>query len=91
MLTIFKAKRCLFAPFGFSISRSEHHGWQNIEFSNKATIPQEAFDWYDEYAHGKIDRREFLNRLAGLAVLGFSCDINRGTAAGLRKGGASVV
>ncbi|QBH29332.1 dienelactone hydrolase family protein [Vibrio vulnificus] len=43
--------------------------------SNSATkqpIPQEAFDWYDEYAHGKIDRREFLNRLAGLAVLGFS-------------------
>lgn len=22
-------------------------------------IPQEAFDWYDEYAHGLIDRREF--------------------------------
>ncbi|MGR3265365.1 dienelactone hydrolase family protein [Vibrio vulnificus] len=43
--------------------------------SNSATkqpIPQEAFNWYDEYAHGKIDRREFLNRLAGLAVLGFS-------------------
>ncbi|HDY7484915.1 TPA: dienelactone hydrolase family protein [Vibrio vulnificus] len=43
--------------------------------SNSATkhpIPQDAFDWYDEYAHGKIDRREFLNRLAGLAVLGFS-------------------
>ncbi|HAS6191555.1 TPA: dienelactone hydrolase family protein [Vibrio vulnificus] len=43
--------------------------------SNSATkqpILQEAFDWYDEYAHGKIDRREFLNRLAGLAVLGFS-------------------
>ncbi|HDY7970993.1 TPA: dienelactone hydrolase family protein [Vibrio vulnificus] len=43
--------------------------------SNSATkqpIPQEAFEWYDEYAHGKIDRREFLNRLAGLAVLGFS-------------------
>ncbi len=35
-------------------------------------IPQEAFDWYDEYAHGVIDRREFLNRLGGLAVLGLS-------------------
>ncbi|EIU7611069.1 dienelactone hydrolase family protein [Vibrio vulnificus] len=46
-----------------------------VKTSNLATkqpIPQEAFDWYDEYAHGKIDRREFLNRLAGLAVLGFS-------------------
>ncbi|MDF2153380.1 dienelactone hydrolase family protein [Vibrio sp. CAU 1672] len=35
-------------------------------------IPQEAFDWYDEYAHGKIDRREFLHRLSGLVALGFS-------------------
>ena len=35
-------------------------------------IPQEAFDWYDEYAHGLIDRRTFMNRLAVLAVLGFS-------------------
>lgn len=35
-------------------------------------IPQEAFDWYDEYAHGKISRREFINRLGGFAVLGFS-------------------
>ncbi len=35
-------------------------------------IPQEAFDWYDEYAHGVIDRREFMKRLSGLAVLGFS-------------------
>lgn len=36
------------------------------------SIPQEAFDWYDEYAHGKISRREFVSRLGGLAVLGFS-------------------
>jgi carboxymethylenebutenolidase len=35
-------------------------------------IPQEAFDWYDEYAHGIIDRREFLKRLSGLAALGFA-------------------
>ena len=35
-------------------------------------IPQEAFDWYDEYAHGIIDRREFMARLAGLVVLGFT-------------------
>jgi len=26
--------------------------------------PQEAFDWYDEYAAGDIDRRTFLSRLA---------------------------
>ena len=35
-------------------------------------IPQEAFDWYDEYAHGIIDRREFMGRLAGLVALGFT-------------------
>ncbi len=31
-------------------------------------IPQEAFDWYDEYAHGDIDRRTFLARLAALGL-----------------------
>ena len=35
-------------------------------------IPQEAFDWYDEYAHGLISRREFFNRLASLTVLGLT-------------------
>jgi carboxymethylenebutenolidase len=35
-------------------------------------IPQEAFDWYDEYAHGLIDRRTFMSRLGGLAAAGFS-------------------
>ncbi len=35
-------------------------------------IPQEAFDWYDEYAHGVIDRREFMSRLSGLVALGFT-------------------
>jgi len=39
---------------------------------NKHPIPQEAFDWYDDYAHGLIDRRTFLARLGGLAALGFS-------------------
>ena len=32
------------------------------------TIPQEAFDWYDEYAHGDIDRRTFLARLAAVGL-----------------------
>ncbi|WP_286236977.1 dienelactone hydrolase family protein [Neptuniibacter halophilus] len=35
-------------------------------------IPQEAFDWYDEYAHGDITRREFLARLATLTAVGVS-------------------
>ncbi len=38
----------------------------------KREIPQEAFDWYDEYAHGLIDRREFMQRLATLAAVGLS-------------------
>ena len=38
-------------------------------------IPQEAFDWYDEYAHGMIDRRTFMSRLASLAALGFSMSV----------------
>ncbi|MDX2424217.1 MAG: dienelactone hydrolase family protein [Amphritea sp.] len=41
------------------------------QFSDVA-IPQEAFDWYDEYAHGDIDRRTFLKRLATLGVVGLS-------------------
>jgi carboxymethylenebutenolidase len=36
------------------------------------TIPQEAFDWYDEYAHGDIDRRTFLTRIASLSVAGLT-------------------
>lgn len=35
-------------------------------------IPQEAFDWYDEYAHGVIDRRTFMARLAKLGAAGFT-------------------
>lgn len=31
-------------------------------------IPQEAFDWYDEYAHGVIDRRTFMSRLSSVAT-----------------------
>ncbi|NVK42188.1 MAG: dienelactone hydrolase family protein [Oceanospirillaceae bacterium] len=41
-------------------------------------IPQEAFDWYDEYAHGDIDRRTFLQRLGTLGVAGLTL----GTVAG---------
>ena len=38
----------------------------------KTDIPQEAFDWYDDYAHGGMDRRTFMRKLAGLAALGYS-------------------
>ncbi|MDT0595971.1 dienelactone hydrolase family protein [Glaciecola petra] len=35
-------------------------------------IPQQAFDWYDEYAHGDINRRTFLSRIGTLSVTGLS-------------------
>lgn len=35
-------------------------------------LPQQAFDWYDEYAHGGIDRRTFMARLSTLAVAGLT-------------------
>ena len=35
-------------------------------------IPQEAFDWYDEYAHGMIDRRAFMDRLSSIAIGGLT-------------------
>jgi len=41
-------------------------------------IPQEAFDWYDEYAHGDIDRRTFMSRLATLAGAGISMSLLTG-------------
>lgn len=31
-------------------------------------IPQQAFDWYDEYAHGVIDRRTFITRLSTITT-----------------------
>jgi carboxymethylenebutenolidase len=41
-------------------------------------IPQEAFDWYDEYAHGDIDRRTFLSRLSTLSVTGLTLSVIAG-------------
>jgi len=35
-------------------------------------IPSEAFDWYDEYAHGGMDRRTFMKKLGTLATVGYS-------------------
>lgn len=40
--------------------------------SDLPSIPQAAFDWYDEYAHGDIDRRTFIRRLSTLGVAGLT-------------------
>lgn len=42
---------------------------------NANQIPQEAFDWYDEYAHGDIDRRTFIGRLGTLGIAGLSLSL----------------
>jgi carboxymethylenebutenolidase len=31
---------------------------------NKEEIKQEVFDLYDDYAHSRIDRREFVQKLS---------------------------
>jgi len=51
---------------------------KSTQISAPRPIPQEAFDWYDEYAHGLIDRRTFMARLAGLASLGLSMSVLTG-------------
>jgi carboxymethylenebutenolidase len=38
----------------------------------KETIDPQVFDLYDEYCHGRIDRREFFRRAAALSVAGAS-------------------
>lgn len=50
----------------------------SLQLSKSRPIPQEAFDWYDEYAHGLIDRRTFMARLVGLTALGFSMSMLTG-------------
>ena len=34
-------------------------------------IDRRVFDLYDEYCHGRIDRREFLSRAAAITIGGF--------------------
>ncbi|WP_137227170.1 dienelactone hydrolase family protein [Shewanella sp. MEBiC00475] len=38
-------------------------------------IPQQAFDWYDSYAHGGMDRRTFIGKLGSLVALGYSMSV----------------
>ena len=42
---------------------------------SKNDIPQEAFDWYDDYAHGGIDRRTFIKKLGTLVAVGYSMSV----------------
>ena len=40
--------------------------------TDKRKIDQRIFDLYDEYCHGRIDRREFLSRSAAITIGGIS-------------------
>ena len=43
-----------------------------MEKINKADIQQEVFDLYDDYAHNRLDRRQFMNKLSAYAVGGMT-------------------
>jgi carboxymethylenebutenolidase len=51
------------------------HTQQQVPSTVSRPIPQEAFDWYDGYVHGLIDRRTFMSRLASLTAYGFSMSV----------------
>lgn len=61
-----------------SHQRENSHQWdkspqrENSPQLESTAIPQEAFDWYDAYAHGGMDRRTFITKLTGLVALGYS-------------------
>src|SRR5712675_1459675 len=44
----------------------------NVEPLTQAEIDQRVFDLYDEYCHGRIDRREFLQRAAAVTIGGLA-------------------
>jgi len=56
-------------------THTTHTDTQNRTPAAHHPIPQEAFDWYDEYAHGLIDRRTFMTRLSTLTAAGFSMGV----------------
>ena len=41
----------------------------------QAEIDQQVFSLYDEYCHGRIERREFLKRAGALGALGFALSL----------------
>ena len=43
-----------------------------MEPIKKEDIKQEVFDLYDDYAHNRLDRRQFLDRLSTYAVGGIT-------------------
>ena len=52
------------------MSEQQSSKLQAAQAAGEAEIDQRVFDLYDEYCHGRIDRREFLGRAASIAVAG---------------------
>lgn len=48
---------------------------ENQQITTNHPIPQEAFDWYDEYAHGFIDRRTFMTRLSTIVTASLTMNV----------------
>jgi carboxymethylenebutenolidase len=48
------------------------HSAQNVEPATQQQIDQRVYDLYDEYCHGRMDRREFLTRAQALVIGGVS-------------------
>jgi len=46
--------------------------YQAMKPLKKEDLDQEVFDLYDDYAHSRIERREFVNRLSKFAVGGLT-------------------
>src|SRR5919204_2928346 len=51
-----------------------HHGGAMTAIT-QSEIDQQVFDLYDEYCHGRIDRRQFLARAAALGALTFALSL----------------
>ncbi len=52
------------------MSEQQSPGQAATQGISQREIDQRVFDLYDEYCHGRIDRREFLSRAASIAVVG---------------------
>lgn len=52
------------------MSKQQFPGRPATQGISQQEIDQRVFDLYDEYCHGRMDRREFLSRAAAIAVAG---------------------
>ena len=63
------------SPFNPNSKNTMSNNQNSLAATDHPPIPQEAFDWYDEYAHGVIDRRTFVNRLSTVATASLTMSV----------------